>query len=80
MIEITIDKRNATADEIATLERQPGYTTLLSELVSRGRAVGIVLTVLETPPKGFALKVSENTNDGALNTHLVGSTAKGKTW
>lgn len=79
MIEITIDKRHATADEVAALERQPGYATLLSDLAMHGRKAGIVLTVLEQPPEGVVLQVTQNTDNGALHAHLVGSTRKGKT-
>lgn len=79
MIEITIDKRNATTNELATLDKTAGYTALLSELIMHGRSAGISLTILEAPPKGFAFKASENIVDGTLNTFYAGSNAKGKT-
>jgi hypothetical protein len=54
MIEIFIDKAKATPEEISALESAKGYQQLVSEIVTKGRQLGITLTIVERVPSGAA--------------------------
>ena len=59
MIEISIDKTNATPEEIAALDAMPGYEQLVSSAVNGGRKEGVLLTIKE-PMAGGSLWLQNN--------------------
>ncbi len=77
MIEITIDKSQATPAEISTLESIPGFQQAVASLVHNGRKAGVVLTIKE--PSAFGpIMFFQNHEDGTLHGVVIGASHKGK--
>ena len=64
MIEITIDKNNATPEEIAALDAMPGYEQLVTSAAVGGRKAGVLLTIKERMVGGSLWL--QNDDSGAL--------------
>lgn len=76
MIEILIDKTKATPEELLAFEALDGYSALLSAITSKGRQMGICLTIREHALGEGTLWLQNGTN-GCLSA-VIEPNSEGK--
>jgi len=78
MINIHINKMEATQEEIKYLESLEGFQVSISELMNNGKTNGVSVTIEEINDDGSVL-IMKNTSTGISNL-VIGTSRKGKSF